>query len=371
MRKTIQVFIALLIGCALGLGLRGQPVKAASATVVIHAPSAITSRGQPQFAAYDITAYAQKRKAAGESLAELRLRLQAADARKLRQFVANHHLVAAATGAESLVVPSGNRDYLLLQDTSATLDFTGFARTLAVIVAVTPADGVVEAYPKPVTETAAVYFYKYATLVDGAKTPLAGAAFVLARTHDGSRQYLSTDGGWVTSTAPRTDKAVRKLRSDASGAVLLENIRLPAGRYWFREVRAPQGFTITAAARRVSLRVTATDLWLNGHRLANLLDGHIQNGESGRAGLRVYNPQKPAGPPGKETTPPTPATPSTPSTKPPATTHHSFWPHLPITGGWLPQTGEARSAMALLGIVIIGIALYFWFHTKTNKSEKQ
>ncbi|WP_225048541.1 prealbumin-like fold domain-containing protein [Lacticaseibacillus kribbianus] len=369
MRRMLRLAITLLIGVAVGLGLRGHPV-AASTTVTVHPPSAVASRGHPRFTAYDITSYVAKREAAGETLAELRLRLQGADARRLRQFVANHHLEVAASGTESLVVPSANRDYLLLQDTPATLDFAGYARTLAVIVEVTPTDGVIEAYPKPVTEAAAVYFYKYATLVDGTKTPLAGARFALTRTHRGARQYLSTAGGWVTSTQPLTDARVKKVRSDASGAVLLDRVRLPAGTYVFREVQSPQGFMISAKAKNVVVRVTTTDIWVNGHRLRNLLDGHIQAGEAARVGLRVYNPQRPAGPPGKDTTPPTP-TPSTPGTTTPNNPHSSIWPHLPITGGWLPQTGEARSAMAILGIVIIGIALYFWFHTKTNKREKQ
>lgn len=104
------------------------------------------------------------------------------------------------------------------------------------------------------------------------------------------------------------------------------------------EVQAPAGYHLTAASRHVRIQIPQASadaaITVNGALLRPLLADRVQPGEAQRAALRVYNVR--------------PQLPNTGGSQPPQLRQR------------LPDTGEMKLSLAIVGLLIIGSALLIW-----------
>ncbi|WP_179393915.1 pilin N-terminal domain-containing protein [Lacticaseibacillus absianus] len=359
MKKLITWFTVLL-GALLAWAVTPPAVTAASAVTVtlqheVHDQQARGHPGSPgayaDFTVYDLTAYYHQRAAQGTAIDTLAKQLGQDDDQAIAAFIAAHHLRAVAhvetdtTGQARFCVDGawGNA-FLVVQTTPGHDPVNALAvneKSMPIVFSLPQADqaaGITLA-TKAVRTQRAVYFYKYGR--DGRVTaPLAGATFALRR----GPAYLTTSGAWRTTVHPLADPQVLKLTSAADGLVLLKDVPLAVGRYVITELKAPAGYQLTRQARQIALQVPQADtdaaITLNGAALRPLLADQVQAREAKRTALRVYNPHTPDQPktPGGIT----PGTPGNPLTR--------LLRHL-------PQTGEVKTSLALLGLALIGLSL--------------
>lgn len=199
-------------------------------------------------------------------------------------------------------------------------------------------------YPKNIGYVRDPYFFKLGRTEDSEElTPLEGVSFALYRIVDGTKHYLKqnelTDlkNEWHTSSDPLNDPNVTKFVSDADGVVTTNERYLPSGTYYFEELATIDGYEITAADQQIE--VVIPESWLdengnhlhvtvNGYPLEELPSGKIPPGAYDRQEPRVYNWKR---------------------EKPTST---------PNPGGKLPTTGEAKTFIFLLGVLIVMVALY-------------
>lgn len=184
-------------------------------------------------------------------------------------------VTTAANGKAQFELAANQGAYLIVQDEiidGQTIMPLAFALPLV------NEDGSVqtsfELYAKPVKLTRAPYFYKYG-VKDEVSAPLANAKFVLGKIVSGEKQYLTTTGTEFTaSKTPATDANLKVFVSDENGLVLCD-IGLTNGEYFFEEISAPTGYQISTEAKNVVVKVTDTQVSVNGIVLAELVAGMV------------------------------------------------------------------------------------------------
>lgn len=201
------------------------------------------------------------------------------------------------------------------------------------------------------------YFYKVGASLNGKTQGLNGAQFVLTREVAGQRQYLMADGNWSID-----GKTAQRYTSDAAGLIRYDDISLSAGDYEFREVKPPAGYQITPAAQHVAMHIPATGkITVQSTALEPLLADQVPSVEKVPQSIRILNDLD-ADSQGDESK----GTDSSLAiiSQPKQSKRH----------GLLPQTGEARALLALIGGLMILIAIVIFKHLRntytSNKKER-
>ncbi|WP_407894168.1 SpaA isopeptide-forming pilin-related protein [Lacticaseibacillus sp. N501-2] len=373
--KRLIILFTLLSSLLMATLLSGHQVQAATTQVTLeHTLNAANGTTRPgvgaRFEIYDVTAASQN-----QSTVALAHELGAKDDQAIAAYIAAKHLPKLRsvetdqTGSAYFTVEGSTQSRYLVVQTTPGVD-AGDQRAMPIVFSPTRADQIqgLTLVTKPVAVQPAVYFYKYAKGVD---IPLAGAVFVLRR---GVDQYLSPDGQWHQSKNPRSDPDVMRVTSDHQGLVLLTGMALLSGRYEMQEVQAPSGYQITTASQHVAVVIPQTGtnaaITVNGAALRPLLADQVQAGEAARQALRVYNvrpslPQTPGD--GQPPITPRPLLPQTPGDEQPPQTPSG--PSTPPRRN-LPDTGEVKISLAIVGLLIIGIALLLWKKGNDIQEEK-
>ncbi|WP_241153417.1 pilin N-terminal domain-containing protein [Enterococcus mediterraneensis] len=220
-------------------------------------------------------------------------------------------------------------------------------------------------YPKNIGYLRDPYFFKYGK--ENAQSPelgvpLEGAIFVLYQIVNDQKLYLDLSpasdlqNSWVVPEGdPLSDPRISKFISDEDGVVTTGGRLLPSGEYFFEEVQSVEGYQI----EKESIPVVVPDSWedgngnplyvtVNGQQMDELENGEVPASAYAKVEPRVYNYQTPTDPPVTPEEPTSPGQPSKPGFK-------------------LPQTGEAKMAISLLGVLLIILVAYIW--KKRQKAE--
>ena len=206
------------------------------------------------------------------------------------------------------------------------------------------------------------YFFKYGKNAGG-ELPLSDAKFVLYRLDGSIKLYCTNNGGFKASASPLSDDEIAKFTSNSAGLVMYDRESLDPGTYYFSEVQAPKGYRITDEARKIEVYIPkkmSDSVKVNGTALEELYDQKLSDGAVSAAKPRIYNYsiENPPSNSGKTNTPGKPNTPTTPN----SVKKKGLW-------GMLPQTGEAKSIMALLGIGIICLVVLVSVKRRNYKEE--
>lgn len=313
-------------------------------------------------------------------------------ANQLNEYLTTHNVTKVQTAKTDSVgkayfeVSGTNNAYLIVQD-SAIKGQT--IVPLAFSLPLQNEDGslknTIELYTKPITLTNRAYFYKYSSGDD--QKPLKGAQFVLAKSEAGQTKYLNaTEDDFITSADPSSDKQIKKFVSAENGLVLCD-IFLAQGSYFFSEVKAPSGYEITSEAKKVEVEVHADmQITVKGQKLAELVGGLVPS--SFTEAPKVLNdkkslkdepttPQKPTdqnGPKGEEDTPNKENMPNRSDKE--ATAGEKLSSHKTTTakgngGGMLAQLGEKNSLISVLGALIVSFAAIALFKQRKERSERK
>lgn len=312
-------------------------------------------------------------------------------ANQLNEYLTTHNVTKVQTvktdsvGKAYFEVSGTNNAYLIVQD-SAVKGQT--IVPLAFSLPLQNEDGslknTIELYTKPITLTNRAYFYKYSSGDD--QKPLKGAQFVLAKSEAGQTKYLNaTEDDFITSADPSSDKQIKKFVSAENGLVLCD-IFLAQGSYFFSEVKAPSGYEITSEAKKVEVEVHADmQITVKGQKLAELVGGLVPS--SFTEAPKVLNdkkslkdepttPQKPTDQNGKgeEDTPNKENMPNRSDKE--ATAGEKLSSHKTTTakgngGGMLAQLGENKSLISILGIMLVSFAAIALFKQRKERSERK
>ena len=189
------------------------------------------------------------------------------------------------------------------------------------------------------------YLFKYGRNAGG-ELPLGNAKFVLYRLDGSMKLYCTNSGSFKTSDSPLNDGDVAKFTSNSSGLVMYDRGSLEPGTYYFCEVQAPKGYRMTSESQKVKV---------NGVNLDKVYGSALSDRTVSAARPRIYN-YSIEYPPGKSSvTPPSPEIHK-------GVRRKGLW-------GMLPQTGEAKSFMLLLGIGIICLVVLTSVKRRNYKEE--
>lgn len=199
--------------------------------------------------------------------------------------------------------------YLIVQDDSnihSNNDLVVEERSLPILLQL-PLDetlsetshSAVTLYTKAASYQRVPYFFKIGRK-EKVDRPLEGAEFVFYFLEkDGAKHYLSANKEqteWHPSDTPLTDPMVRKIYSDERGLVMLEDVTLTHGRYYFDEIKAPTGYELSEDSVLVPVDIpvmTSNDvsepIQVNGTPLEKLEAGQLPQAIIDRAKPEVLN----------------------------------------------------------------------------------
>lgn len=221
-------------------------------------------------------------------------------------------------------------------------------------------------YPKNVGYLRDPYFFKYgktSKTEEGIGVPLEGTEFVLYQLVNGEKLYLDISSlndlqnVWVPSNDPLNNANITKFISDKDGLVSMNGHFLGSGTYYFEEVKGIEGYEITEEDQ--AIEVIVPDLWedengnpnyvtVNGQIMDELIEGGVPDSVYEKIEPRVYNYQA--------STDPEKVIPEQPSGQTPEAT--------PPKKPFLPVTGEAKTLISLIGLLILGIVAFIWYRRK-------
>ena len=227
-------------------------------------------------------------------------------------------------------------------------------------------------YPKNIGYLRDPYFFKYGRQQGSKETgvPLSGTVFALYQLIEGKKFYLdmapATDlkNKWIEPAAndPLGDENVSKFISDKDGLVSTGGRFLPAGTYYFEELKSVDGYTISEENKKIE--VIIPESWqdangepnyvtINGQKMAELESGNVPAVAYKEAMPRVYNEKTEK----KLTEDSDKSTTHTPNRQ---KTKESTW--------WsFPKTNEGKTLISLVGILLlIGASLQL----KKERGEK-
>lgn len=211
-------------------------------------------------------------------------------------------------------------------------------------------------YPKNVGYLRDPYFFKYGKTEEVvSEEALTGVEFVLFQYDDaGKKQYLQMDDDhdyenkWLTTEDPETI-GITRFVSDERGLVNTGERFLPAGTYYFEEVKALPGYTIDSASRQIEVVIPANwseKVTINGVEMEELVSGEVPPGVTAP---KVYNTRTEL-----------PGT-SSDITSGDLTTANSS------DRGKLPQTGEAKMMISVAGFLLVGFVLLIYRRKQENQ----
>lgn len=343
MRKFWQLLALSVLSLCLALSWRPpQTTKAQTQTVSVKLSGAQTSRGQPNVTVYLLPDAVQKLD--DQAWHALQHKLTAMSPDEISQYVLPLQQVSTGTSFDATI---GQR-YLI--ESSFRADPFATSWWIAPVAIQAPeSDTKVEL--KSATTDNVPYFYKYGVDQNGLTQPLANAIFTLTKTVDGLTQTLTSSG---FETNPTTTPLTFK--SDTSGLVMYDGPKLEPGDYAFKEIQAPAGYQVNSASQHVVMHVPkAGNITLSGVELAPVMAGQVLNVMIDQAKLWVVNY------PGNGHLPGTDVSPPIGRNIPPQ--------QQPRQNIWLPQTGEAKLSLIVIGGLLIMSAIMIW--QQISKVEKK
>ncbi|MCH5461687.1 LPXTG cell wall anchor domain-containing protein [Lactobacillus sp. LC28-10] len=195
------------------------------------------------------------------------------------------------------------------------------------------------------------YFYKVGVSISGTTQGLSGAQFVLTRKVAEQNQYLTADGNWSGSV-----KTAQQFISDVTGLIRYDGVSLPAGNYEFQEVKPPAGYRITDAAKHVTVHIPETGkITVQSTALEPLLAGQAPSMENVPQSARIFNDLD-ADSQGDKSK-------GSDSSLAIISQRNQPKRHGPL---WLPQTGEAQAILAVIGGLMILIAIVILKHLRNT-----
>ncbi len=290
-------------------------------------------------------------------------------AQQLRQYLADNEIKKVETvttdvmGKAHFKVAGNDNAYLIVQDHAVKGQTI---LPLAFSLPLQNEDGtpknMVELYTKPIKLTSCAYFYKYG--VNGDKqVALADAQFILGQEVAGKKQYLATDEtSFVASDDPANDAQVKKFTSDEQGLVLHDS-ELAPGQYFFSEVKAPNGYSISEAAKQIEVTVAADmQITVAGVQLVELVAGMVPSSFTTAPKVLNYaiSEDKPEQTP---TVPTDNGNNNNPSFDNGGTKGSSV-------GGMLAQLGEKKGLVSLIGILLVSFAVVEFIRQRKERSGK-
>lgn len=191
----------------------------------------------------------------------------------------------------------------------------------------------------------------YDSTSDKTGTKLAGVTFYLYR--DGTTEPLRVDFSGKVTTDTRDGQT---LTTDKNGQIKVTGL-LP-GKYYFVEQSTLSGYKKNTDKQSFT----------------------VKTGQTTTLTVKNYKspvPSKPITPstpstPSKPSTPTTPSTPTKPSKPVPSKPQKPSVPSLPEQiKKYLPQTGEAKTKMALVGLLLIAMAVYLIAFDRKRRKKKE
>lgn len=217
----------------------------------------------------------------------------------------------------------------------------------------------VHLYAKNVGYVRDPYFFKFGRDSDGKnEAPLEGAVFALFQyDDDGKKLYLDMNedyrndlkNKWINETDiqdPLTDQRVNKFTSDKDGLVNTGERFLPAGTYYFEELKSAEGYVIDERSKKIEVFVPKTwddPVLVDGQPMDELVSGKVPETAYQKQTPRVYNTSTTKKPPVEEGS-------DSGSKK------------------MLPKTGDYKTSMLLFGGLMILIAIFMIFKKKEGRS---
>lgn len=287
-------------------------------------------------------------------------------AQQLRRYLVDNKIqkvetvTTDATGKAYFKVAGNDNAYLIVQDHAVKGQTI---LPLAFSLPLQNEDGtpknIVELYTKPVKLTSCAYFYKYG--VNGDKQiALADAQFVLGQEVAGEKQYLALDEtSFVASDDPANDAQVKKFTSDEQGLVLHDS-ELAPGQYFFSEVKAPNGYSISEAAKQIEVIVAADmQITVAGVQLVELVAGMVPSSFTTAPKILNYaiSEDKPNQTP-------------TDNVNNDNTSFDNGGPKVSSVGGMLAQLGEKKGLVSLIGILLVSFAVVEFIRQRKERSGK-
>lgn len=198
------------------------------------------------------------------------------------------------------------------------------------------------------------YFFKYSS--DENSEPLENAEFALYElTPEAQKKYLTSIEPIEWQVLEDGNQAWT-FKSDKQGLVLLPDLGLDLGTYYFEEIKAPVGYDITSESKKVPLIITEDSdgltISVNGENLTPMQAGELPKEIVSKGQPRVLNKKK-------VTVPKEPPNLSDKTNKivPKGESHQ----------GILPKTGESKWMVSSVGLVII--AMTFLYKKRGRQNE--
>lgn len=190
------------------------------------------------------------------------------------------------------------------------------------------------------------YFFKYGVVQSGKEIPLMGVEFVFYKFNFGKKIYLTNNNSWhqIRNVLQSTD--VQIVKSKENGLVVLPNLSLSPGQYYFEEIHSIAGYSISKHAQKISVVIPS----FNNNQLPNIvLDGNplekITAGSLSTDALKSAQPR---------------------------ILNYSI--HLTSNNRklipLLPETGVAMTSISIVGIIAIALATYFSVKNKIKRESK-
>lgn len=385
MKKILQTLLLLLGLCLpfVGVNARADETAQHLQVVVQHqfenqSGSEMITGSDIPLSLYDITAdYGQKDPEKAQVFLESFSQMSPLE---VKEYLAKEQVPKLETvltdqnGKAHFDIQGNNTAYLIVQDTPVKgQTIVPLAFSLPLLAVDGTLKNMIELYTKPVELTTCPYFYKYGVSGKEQK-PLASAEFVIYKEVEAEKQYLTMDGKtFSTSVDPLGDPKIKKYTSDENGLVLCDTV-LDQGKYFFSEVKAPSGYSISAEAKQVAFEVLETGkVSLQGVMLAELVGGMVPS--SFTEAPKVLNYAQVTE---KEDDP---ANGSSESSKGQGGTLGGSNDQTggdlgskPSTGkhnGFLAQLGEKKNIVSMLGIVMLIIATFILLKQRKGSKDNE
>lgn len=222
-------------------------------------------------------------------------------------------------------------------------------------------DKTLHLYPKNHQPVRKPYFYKHGETSTGTdEGALAGARFRLYKEVENEKYYLHKDiynngNTWVNEE----ESGILTMISGSDGLVHTGEHYLTPGTYYFEETKAPNGYEITEAAKKIPVIIPTNTsdkitIQIDGKNL--LMDDAI-----------VFNTKEPDEP----NEPDEPSNPDEPSDPPTRTRLPSTSGKTPTTNK-LPQTGSRTSHYLIVSgiLIVVLVSVIVLINNKKTKEEK-
>ncbi|MEG2254651.1 MAG: SpaA isopeptide-forming pilin-related protein [Vagococcus sp.] len=205
-------------------------------------------------------------------------------------------------------------------------------------------------YTKRVFMAQLPYFFKYS---EKEAKPLANAEFAFYQFNELHEKVYLTNLDPLEWQVLKDGSQAYSFKSDDQGLVMMPDIGLEEGTYYFEETKAPVGYKISKESTQITLVIKDNEegrvMTLNNHILHATEAGVLPEDIIKKGEPRVINEL--------ETDPPETSTPKTQTTI----------KETPKGSSFLPKTGEKAWSFGLVGLVLMSVAILLLKRRKENE----